>query len=66
MLNRKLSSFCSLLLLRVPLNLHLLFTPRPRSCFLAPAWMLEWEVLLGDRLAPSFQEAECRTSTIRV
>lgn len=28
--------------------------------FLAPAWMQEWEVLLGDRLALSFQEAECR------
>lgn len=56
----------SLSLLFVPLNLHLLFTPRPRSCFLAPASMQEWEVLLGDRLAPSFQEAECGTSTLRV
>lgn len=56
----------SLSLLFAPLNLHLLFTPRPRSCFLAPASMQEWEVLLGDRLAPSFQEAECGTSTLRV
>lgn len=30
------------------------------SLSLAPASMQEWEVLLGDRLAPSFQEAECR------
>lgn len=65
-LKRKLSPVHSLLLLCAPLNLHLPFAPRPRSGFLAPAWMQEWEVLLGDRLAPSFQEAECRTSTIRV
>lgn len=63
--NRKLSCIYFLLLLCVPRNLHLLFAPRPRSRFLAPAWMQEWEALLGDRLAPSFQEAECRTSTVR-
>lgn len=46
------------------ISLFFFFSPQLSSLLhilsLAPASMQEWEVLLGDRLAPSFQEAESR------
>lgn len=54
--------FYTLMSLRVPTFLS--FFPQLSSLLhilsLARASMQEWEVLLGDRLAPSFQEAELR------